>query len=106
MKSCGVFIGLKISAATPRRRALRSGEACLRNGVELFAAAYPKVEKGRRIGIGFYVAVYQKVRQQKILCLLHRGVEFYAATYQKVWNKVFLFFFKTQIWPSHTLMNM
>ena len=29
MKSCGVFIGLKISAATPRRRALRSGETCL-----------------------------------------------------------------------------
>ena len=28
------------------RRDLRSGEACLRNGVEIFAAKYPKVEKG------------------------------------------------------------
>ena len=42
-----VFIGLKIFAATPRRRALRKGEAFLHNDVEIFAAAYPKVEKGR-----------------------------------------------------------
>ena len=60
-----VFIGLRIFAATPRRRALRSDEACLRSGVEIFAVAYPKVEKGRRSGVGFYAAAYQKVRQQK-----------------------------------------
>ena len=51
--------------STPQRRALRSGEVCLRNGIELFAVVYPKVGKGRRSGIGFYAAAYQKVRKHK-----------------------------------------
>ena len=61
-----VFLGLKIFVASPQRRALRSGEVHLRSGIEIFAAAYPKVEKGRCSGVGFYTAAYLKVRQQII----------------------------------------
>ena len=60
-----VFIGLKIFAATPRRRALRSG-------VELFVDAYSKVGKARRSGVGFFVAAYQKVRLQKFMFAMQR----------------------------------
>ena len=49
-----VFIGPKIFAASPRRRALRSGEECLRSGIETFAATYPKVGKGLHNGVGCY----------------------------------------------------
>ena len=74
MKSRAEFIRLKIFAAKPRRRAICSGEAYLRSGVESFTAAYPKVEKGRHSGVGFYTTAYQKVKQQKILCLLCNSV--------------------------------
>ena len=75
-----VFIGNKIFSATPWRRSLRSGEACLcsgevclcsgeaclRSGVEIFAVAYPKVGKGRRSGVGPYTVADQKAVPQKI----------------------------------------
>ena len=48
------------------RRALRSDEECLCNGVETFVVAYPKVGKGLRSGIGCYAAADQKDRPKKI----------------------------------------
>ena len=57
-----VFIGPKIFAASLRH----SDEECLRSSVETFTAAYPKVGKGLRNGVGCYTSVDQKVRLQKI----------------------------------------
>ena len=60
-----VFIGLKIFAATPRRRDLRSDEACLCNGVEIFVVVYPKVGKEQRSGVVPYAAANLKAIPQK-----------------------------------------
>ena len=47
------------------RRTLRSGEKCLRSGVDTLAVAYPKVGKGLHSDVGCYAVVDQKVRPQK-----------------------------------------
>ena len=79
------FVRLKISATTPRRKALRYSEASLCSGVENYVMAYHKVWSGLR-SVEPYATAYWKARYKKIY-FLHSHVENYAAAYQKIWSR-------------------
>ena len=49
---------IKIWFATQRRRGLRHSEAYLRSGVEIYAAAYPKVGKDPRCSVECHATAY------------------------------------------------